>query len=114
MTASAEIQAAQRRNVLMVRNAALRFAPAAAASSGSQGAGSGSIVARLVPRMPAPQRRAGARTAASRSVWVLRDGQAVEVPVTPGLSDGRMTEIVGGGLQPGMAVIVEQVQGAAP
>jgi HlyD family secretion protein len=30
------------------------------------------------------------------------------VPITPGISDGRMTEVTGEGLQEGMAVITDQ------
>ena len=56
---------------------------------------------------------ASASTAAARQVWVLRDGQAVPMAVTPGISDGRMTEITGGDLQAGMQVITDQKAAAA-
>ena len=46
-------------------------------------------------------------------MWVLRDGAAVAVAVIPGISDGRMTEITGGGLQAGMQVISDQKAMAA-
>ena len=52
--------------------------------------------------------RGGASTATARQVWVLQDGAAVAVAVTPGISDGRMTEITGGDLQAGMEVITDQ------
>ncbi|NWG75772.1 MAG: efflux RND transporter periplasmic adaptor subunit, partial [Rubrivivax sp.] len=42
----------------------------------------------------------------------LRDGQPVAVPVTPGASDGRLTEVTSADLQPGMAVIVDQLAAA--
>ena len=42
---------------------------------------------------------------------MLRDGAAVPVAVTPGISDGRMTEITGGDLQAGMQVITDQKSG---
>ena len=54
-----------------------------------------------------------ASTATARQVWVLRDGAAVPVAVTPGISDGRMTEITGGELQAGMEVITDQKTSAA-
>lgn len=112
MTATAVIEAAVREDALLVPNAALRFAPSTAAAS--QSAGGGSIVSRLVPRPPAQApRRAGTRTAEARQVWVLQDGQPVAVPVTPGLSDGRMTEVTGGALRPGTAVITGQAAGAS-
>jgi HlyD family secretion protein len=107
MTATAVIAASERNDVLLVPNAALRFTPAAA-SAAAPASGS-SVVSRLLPRPPqqAP-RRAGTRTADVRQVWVLRDGQPVAVPVKPGASDGRLTEVASEALQPGMAVIVEQ------
>jgi HlyD family secretion protein len=39
---------------------------------------------------------------------VLRDGAPVAVAIKPGVSAGRMTEVVSGELQPGMQVIVDQ------
>jgi len=44
---------------------------------------------------------------------VLQDGAPVAVNVTPGISDGRMTEITDGDLKEGMAVITDQRAGAA-
>jgi HlyD family secretion protein len=48
-------------------------------------------------------------------VWVLpvddkgvATGAPRAVAVTPGISDGHMTEITGGDLQPGMLVITDQ------
>jgi HlyD family secretion protein len=116
MTATATIIASQREGVLLVPNAALRFAPADAAASAGPPAASGGIVSSLLPRMPRTTRRsaaAGASTAGVRQVWVLRDGAAAPVAVVPGISDGRMTEITGGDLQAGMLVITDQ-KAAAP
>lgn len=114
MTATATITATQRKNVLLVPNTALRFSPTAAAADA---AAKKSIGATLLPRMPRSSTRksaaASASTAAARQVWVLRDGQAVPVAVTPGISDGRMTEITGGDLQAGMQVITDQKAAAA-
>jgi HlyD family secretion protein len=39
---------------------------------------------------------------------VLRDDTAVPVAVTPGISDGHMTEITAGDLREGMLVITNQ------
>ena len=47
-------------------------------------------------RAAAAMRRAPAR---ARQLWVLRDGLAVPLTVTTGVSDGRVTEISGGELQ---------------
>jgi len=114
MTATATITATQRKDVLLVPNSALRFSPTAAASDAST---KKSIGTSLMPRMPRSGTRksaaAGASTAAAKQVWVLRDDQAVSVAVTPGISDGRMTEITGGDLRPGMEVITDQKAAAA-
>jgi HlyD family secretion protein len=116
MTATATITATQRKDVLLVPNAALRFAPTDAAARAGPPAASGGIVSSLLPRIPRATRRSaaeGASTAAVRQVWVLRDGAAVPVAVIPGISDGRMTEIAGGDLQAGMQVITDQKAAAA-
>jgi HlyD family secretion protein len=113
MTATATIVATQRKDVLLVPNSALRFEPTAAGTG--KAAPSGGIVASLTPRMPRSSTRssaaAGASTASARQVWVLQDGNAVAVAVTPGISDGRMTEITGGDLRTGMQVITDQKVG---
>ena len=118
MTATATITATQRKDVLLVPNSALRFTPAGAGASTVAGTGAGKtaatggIVASLVPRMPRGSTRGsapgGAGAAAVRQVWILRDDVAVAVAVTPGISDGRMTEITGGELEAGMQVITDQ------
>jgi HlyD family secretion protein len=111
MTATAVITAAEREGVLLVPNAALRYAPEAAGPAASVAAGS-DIVSKLLPRLPSSgQRRAAVRTAAAQQVWVLRDGQPVAVAVEPGATDGRMTEVASAALQPGMDVIVDQARG---
>lgn len=115
MTATATLTAAQRRDVLLVPNTALRYEPLPATDA--KPAATGSLVSRLTPRMPTRGARTpaavAARTATARQVWVLRDGVAVRVWVTPGISDGRLTEIVAGDLRAGMAVIVDQKTAAA-
>jgi HlyD family secretion protein len=114
MTAAATIVAVERSGVLLVPNTALRFAPTQAAG-GAQAAASGGLLSKLMPRMPrtAPRKAGGA--APGKQVYVLQDGQAVAVPVQTGISDGRMTEITGGELREGMAVITDQrAGGTAP
>lgn len=102
MTATARIVTANRENVLLVPNAALRFTPPVAGN-----ATSGGIVSRLVPRPPISNDKPQVTTSGMPQVWVLQDGQAVAIPVRTGPSNGRQTEITGGDLKPGMAVIVE-------
>lgn len=115
MTATAEIVTTERENVLLVPNAALRFTPPQPAEAQSSGGG---LVASLLPRPPrslAPRRQsanAKGGKAVARQIWVLRDGQPVAVPVTVGSSDGRMTEVTGEGLEPGLPVITASLRTA--
>lgn len=109
MTATATITATKRSDVLLVPNTALRFTPTAAAASPA--AAKAGLLAGLTPRMPGGTRRsaaAGSSTASAKQVWVLRDGAAVLVAVTPGISDGHMTEVTAGDLRVGMMVITDQ------
>lgn len=93
MTATADITVRRVEGALTVPNAALRYAPTGLAGpevAGSQ-SGAGGLLSIVMPRRPPS---APATTgAAGRSVWVLRDGGPVEVPVTPGVSDGQRTEV---------------------
>ena len=111
MTAVATIVATERTDVLLVPNTALRFSPAEAGAA-SKASGASSILSKMMPR---PPRSSGAKVAGTdskapgaRQLWALRDGRAVAVPVQAGITDGRMTEVSGEGLTPGMAVITEQ------
>lgn len=110
MTASAVITATERDGALLVPNTALRFAPVQPATAGGEPRG---LLASLLPRPPQQTVVPRAGGGDARQVWVLRDGQAVAVAVRTGLSDGRVTEIVEGELQPGWQVIVDQRTGAA-
>ncbi|WP_296532332.1 efflux RND transporter periplasmic adaptor subunit [Rhodoferax sp.] len=108
MTASSTITSTELKDVLLVPNTALRFSPSVNGDAAGAAKGGG-IMSSLMPRMP----RGGGRKAAggsgpSKQVWVLQGGAAVAVAVKPGISDGRMTEITGGDLQPGMLVITDQ------
>lgn len=109
MTATATITTLERSDALLVPNAALRFEPGSALPA----AGRSGILTAMMPRPPGTgQRRVGVSTGQARQVWVLEQGQPRAVPITPGPSDGRVTEVTSPQLQPGMAVIVGQV--AAP
>jgi HlyD family secretion protein len=119
MTATASIVAAARNDVLLVPNAALRYTPTAAAAAAKKGLASG--MAFGPPKTESKRKGAAdnASTALAREVWVLpKDGKGasavpVAVAVTPGISDGHMTEITGGDLRAGMQVITAQTTQAA-
>ena len=104
MTATSRIVTTQRDDVLLVPNAALRFVPPGTADS----APSGSIVSRLMPRPPQQKKQTPIAVAGdAKQVWILHDGRPTPVPVQTGASNGRQTEITGGELKAGMAVIVD-------
>ncbi|MBX3637732.1 MAG: efflux RND transporter periplasmic adaptor subunit [Rubrivivax sp.] len=113
MTATATITTVERTDVLLVPNAALRYVPAAAGAAPAAPQRS-ALVGSMMPRPPGnrPVRSAGTDIAQVRQVWVLEGGVPRAVPVTPGVSDGRQTEVSSEQLQPGMAVIVGQGGGA--
>lgn len=112
MTATANIVVNQVRDALLVPNAALRFAPAGADSTGASAtaapSGGGGLIGRLIPRFAArrPLQRAPARSG-ERRLWILDGGSAVAVDVHTGVTDGVNTQIVSGDLQAGAPVIVD-------
>ncbi|MDD2878965.1 MAG: efflux RND transporter periplasmic adaptor subunit [Rhodoferax sp.] len=108
MTATSTITAVERKNVLLVPNTALRFSPQATPAAAKS---SGNIMSSMMPRMPRATKKASGGSA--KQVWVLQGDTPVAVNVTPGISDGRMTEITGGDLTEGMAVITDQRTGTA-
>jgi HlyD family secretion protein len=96
MTATTRIIKAERDNVLMVPEQALRFLPEGArAGRGAGGA------------RPA-KAAAGADGARPGRVWVLRDGKPAAVPVRVGLDDGISAEVVGGEVREGDRLIVAE------
>jgi HlyD family secretion protein len=77
MTATAKIDTAEALNVLRVPSQALRFTPAGAARFGPGSSGN----------------------PGQRTVWVMRAGEMVAVPVTVGLDDDSFAEIKSGDLK---------------
>ncbi|TSE31872.1 efflux RND transporter periplasmic adaptor subunit [Tepidimonas charontis] len=110
MTATASIRAVERTGVLLVPNTALRFTP----RESNAASGSGSLAGMLLPKAPSVGRKTARldNRGGPRQLWVLRDGQPVAIPVTVGISDGRMSEVSGEGIEEGLPVIIEQRTGA--
>jgi HlyD family secretion protein len=42
-----------------------------------------------------------------QKVWTLKDGQPVAVPVTVGATNGIMTEVLTGDVQPGTVLVID-------
>ncbi|WP_374943506.1 efflux RND transporter periplasmic adaptor subunit [Sphingomonas sp.] len=106
MTATADIVTSERRNVLLVPSAALRFKPAAADEGGGI---AGSLTFR--PRRGGrPERTATIGRGAVQTVYVKgTDGTPQAVQVTTGDTNGTVTEVIGGNLKPGQQVITGQL-----
>lgn len=113
MTATAEIVTSERRNVLLVPNAALRFSPEREAARAQRE--KGGVTSMIVPR-----RRFGGGNRREREVSIGRgsrqnvyvvgaDGNPRAVRVVVGETNGSETEIVGGDLREGMEVITARL-----
>jgi HlyD family secretion protein len=89
MTANVSIILDEKKGVLRVSNAALRFRPAETSKE------------------TAPQK--GSADQKGPAVWVLDNGKPKRAKVTSGISDGNYTEILSGDLKEGDAVIVESI-----
>ncbi len=90
MTATAEIQAANVKDALLVPNGALRFVPPDAVKNAAP---------------PVPPSENGVNWG---RVWISDDGKLVPHDVKLGPTDGRMTAMLSGDLKPGMTVVVDQ------
>jgi len=112
MTATAEIITSEKKNVLVVPNAALRFTPATSAAQRS------TVTSVLIPR----PRRGGSNgqemtigRGSRQSIYVLSsDGQPEARQIIVGDSNGSLTEVISGNLRSGEKVITGQLaRGAA-
>jgi HlyD family secretion protein len=124
LTANVKFEASRRDDVLMVPNAALRWAPASAAApasaggGGPRGGGGGGGGERGGADRGGGERGGGGRGGRGASdggtVWV-RDGEAGVKPVQVqvGLTDGTNTEVSGEGLAEGLEVITGELSAAA-
>jgi HlyD family secretion protein len=94
MTAYVSIAVSQKKDVLLVPNAALRYKPQ---KSEAKGDGAGAKGDRKMGRK---------KDAGSGTVYVLTNDVPKPVSVTLGITDNRMTEIAGGELKTGDVVVV--------
>lgn len=116
MTATADIVTMEKKNVLLVPAAALRFSP----DRKSAGSGGGGLTSVLAPR---PMRRGGGRAdreaaigrGSKQTVYVVGDaGDKPEpVQITVGESNGSQAEVIGGKLAEGAQVVIGQFAAGA-
>jgi HlyD family secretion protein len=95
MTANVAFVVEQKNDVVRLRNGALRFAPDPKLLT-QIGVASPAAPTPVSPQQPAP-----------KTVWLLRDGKPVRVPVSAGVTDGTWTELLQGDVQPGDALITD-------
>lgn len=109
MTATAQIIVNRFENILLVPNAALRFAPPAQTAKKSSG-----FSFSFFPRPPSAQQKPREVNARQRTpqVWVLRNGALVALSITTGASDGQWTQVTGGEVKAGNALLTDVVSSA--
>jgi len=115
MTAYVNIAVAERKDVLMVANAALRFKPTKAdvqkpaANPGidTQNSGGNRFA-------ESPGGGKSKRDAFSGKLYVLKEGELKPVSVLLGITDNRNTEIIGGELKAGDQIVVGDAQADKP
>ena len=105
MTAYVNITVDQRKDVLLLPNTALRFRPSETKASSTKPLGS-------KPQAAGREGRGKDKgdSATMGTVYVLENGQPKALRVAVGITDNRMTEVLGGEPKEGVAVIVEDRQ----
>jgi len=113
MTATADITVAGIKQGVLVPNAALRFSPPAIHSDSSDTTNkTGSMMSKLMPRPPRPGKKGSSNLGydteknGRQQVWTLQNGNLLPIIVTTGVTDGIMTEITRGDIEPGMELVV--------
>lgn len=112
MTATADIVTADKQNVLLVPNAALRFSPQTPVAGQDQG-GIAKQLSMGPPRRNRADRNVTLSRGATQTVYVQgENGQPRAVQIVTGDTDGSQTEVISGGLKPDMQVITGQLSGS--
>lgn len=116
MTAYVNILVATRNNVLLVPNAALRFRPSEVAprqdkpKDEKSGDGNGNGIGAGRGKHKGRDKEKDKGDAPTGTVYLLENGQLKPIRIAVGITDNRMTEVLGGELKEGDAVIVEDRQ----
>jgi HlyD family secretion protein len=108
MTAYVNITVAERKDVLLVPNAALRFKPANAEMQKPAANQTNTVQQSGVSPVGAKPKR----DAFTGKVYVLENGKPKPVSVSLGITDNRNTEITGGELKAGDQTVVGELQAA--
>jgi HlyD family secretion protein len=109
MTATADITVKKIENVILIPSAALRFSPPVKQAEKKS---SGGIVGSLLPRPPKQeekQREESDSNKQEKQIWTLKAGRLSPVSVTIGASNGGLTEVASGDIQPGAEVVTDTI-----
>ncbi|OQW96178.1 MAG: efflux transporter periplasmic adaptor subunit [Verrucomicrobia bacterium A1] len=107
MTATAVISVKKVKDALLVPNAALRFSPPQQQQIVEP---NGSLVSKLLPHPPGSSQKPSEQTgekSKEQLVWTLRNGQLTPVTIIKGVTDGVVTEVLGGAVEPGMELVTD-------
>ncbi len=109
MTATAEITVNKIEDALLIPNNALRFAPPVIQEQPEQERPR-SLLGTLFrpPRMENPPVQESTNKTEKR-VWTLVNNQLTPIDITVGPSDGIMTEVIKGNIEPGMELVTDTV-----
>lgn len=108
MTATSDITVKRIKNGVLIPNAGLRFTPSV---EKKEVASKGSLLGSLF-RRPASSSKKQADAKydnKQQRIWVLREEQAIAIPITVGLSDGVMTELIAGDIEPETPIIIDVI-----
>ncbi|MDD5207108.1 MAG: efflux RND transporter periplasmic adaptor subunit [Desulfobacterales bacterium] len=111
MTATADITVKKLENVILIPSAALRFSPPAKQDEKA----STGLVGALLPRPPrkgTQQRDGSSAGTQGNSVWTLKNGKLTPISVVIGASNGSVTEVTSGDIQPGTEVVTDTITGS--
>ena len=106
MTATADLTVRNIENALLVPNVCLRFSPPVKEPDDTKD--QRGILGKILPHPPRSASRNQKDTGdgkGGKSVWTLSKGRPVAITITTGATDGVVTEVTGGDLKPGMALI---------
>ena len=107
MTATAEITVNKVENALLIPNNALRFSPPQQPQQ--TGERPRSLLGAIMPRPPMmdTRREEEPDNKLEKEVWTLVNNELVPINITIGLSDGVMTEVTKGDIEPGTELVTD-------
>jgi len=114
MTAAADIVVSKVEDAILVPNASLRFNPNAIESQNTRE--NRNLLTMLLRRRPRrhpssnQQKTKPPNNDKQRLVWILKDKKPVAIPIKIGSTDGFMTEVIEGDIEPGLPLLVDMVR----